>query len=64
MCMECEKLKKQQLLSDKRRDKETKRLKQIISTQEKTIERLRKEIEKKNLQLVTFVMNMTRDKKK
>lgn len=64
MCLECEKLKKQQLLSDTRRDKETKRLKQIISTQEKTIERLRKEIEKKNLQLVTFVMNMTRDMKK
>ena len=64
MCMECEKLKKQQLLSDKRRDKETKRLKQIISTQEKTIERLRKEIEKKNLQLVTFVINMRRDKMK
>ncbi len=47
MCLECEKLKKQQLLSDKRRDNEIKKLKQIISAQEKTITKLRKEIEKK-----------------
>ena len=64
MCLECEKLKKQQLLSDKRTNREIERFKQIISAQEVTISKLRKEVEKKNLQLVTFIINATKEKKK
>lgn len=62
MCLECEKLKKQQLLSDKTRDKETKRLNQIITSQQKLIQKLRKEIEKKNLQIVKLIYNMIQEK--
>ena len=62
MCLECEKLKKQQLLSDKTRDKETKRLNQIIVSQQKLIQKLRKEIEKKNLQIVKLIYNMIQEK--
>ena len=64
MCLECEKLKKQQLLSNKRTDLEIKKLKQIISSQESTISRLRNEIEKKNLQLLSLIFNKTPKKKK
>lgn len=63
MCLECEKLKEQKLLSDKRRDKEIKRLNKIISSQDSTIQKLRKEIEKKNLQLLTLLLNASREHK-
>ena len=57
------KTQKQQLLSDKRRDKEIKRLKKIISTQETTIIKLRKEIERKNLQIITLLFKTTKKRR-
>ena len=60
MCLECEKLKKQQSLLSYRTNKEIKALKLIISSHEKTIDKLRNEIQKKNLQLITIVLNNVR----
>jgi len=60
MCLECEKLKKQQSLLSYRTNKEITTLKSIISSHEKTIEKLTIEIEKKNLQLITIVLNNVR----
>jgi len=60
MCLECEKLKEQKLLSDKRRDKEIKRLNKIISSQDSIIQKLRKDNEKKNLQLLTLLLNASK----
>lgn len=57
MCVECEKLKKQQLLLSCRKSKEIKELKLIISLHEKTIEKLTMELEKKKIQMITIVLN-------
>ena len=60
MCLECEELKKHQLLLSYRTNKEVEVLKLIIDSNKKTIDKLIRDIEKKKIQLITIVLNNVR----
>ena len=56
MCLECEKFKKRKLLSNYIASKEIQKLKQQIERQIQVIETLRKDLDKKNRQILKLVL--------